>query len=154
MRIKIIIVLVILLGIQTICIAQDSLIFVKKYPVKSGYIKIVYDNFTSYHDFADYLKIVSSSDTALAMYDSNVIDIFTLDSSLYVILSNGMRRRVIYGNLTSINVAKGEKIKKGQMIGLIRLDANGKFTLLVKLMNGLNEVSYEKHLSIFKSQKY
>ncbi len=143
-----------MLIVHIACAGQDSIIIVERYPVKSGYIKLAYDNYSSYHDFADYVDIVAYSDTALVMYDSKVTDLFSIDSSLFVIMSVGKKRSVVYGNLSSINVAKGDVIKKGQMIGFIQPDTNAKFSLLIKLMDGSNEVSYEKHLSLFRNRKY
>jgi hypothetical protein len=134
-------------------VGQDSVILIKNCPVKSGIIKVAHENLSGYHDFAEYVNIIAEEDTAFAMYASKVVDTFSLDSSLYIIMAISNRRKIIYGNLVSINVKKGDNIKVGQVVGIIKMESDKKYELLVKLMDGINQLSYEEHLSLFRKRK-
>ena len=111
------------------------------FPVDNGYIsgnfgrnvipetKIVYDQ--------DFITIASPAGTAVkACFDGEVASIFDVAGNTTVMIQHG-KYFTTYSNLSSTSVAKGQKIKTGQVIGRVgtNLDGDGELNFVLAREN-------------------
>ena len=121
-------------------------------PVKNGLIYKDPGHITGLVIKQEGVFVRANNDSCFATEDGLITSTFNLGSSGYaIIIMPTDDRYVTYSNLVEIAVKRGEKIKRGMFIGLLK-EKNKQYQLLYMLSNNSgNVLPHEKHLEYLKS---
>ena len=113
------------------------------WPIKSGKISARYG--ISKHPVFEHLKVTNNGmnmitnkgSHALAIFGGNVVAVIVLPSGgkSAVLLQHGAYF-TMYSNLITVKVQKGQKVKLGQKLGIIKTEENGKTEIHFELWKG------------------
>jgi septal ring factor EnvC (AmiA/AmiB activator) len=113
------------------------------WPIKSGKISAVYG--ISKHPVFEHLKITNNGINmltnegadALAIFKGNVVAVIVLPSGgkSAILLQHGAYF-TLYSNLKTVKVKKGQEIKLGQQLGMIKTEEDGKTEIHFELWKG------------------
>lgn len=132
--------------------SQEVEMQLSRFPVKNGLIYKDPGHINGLVIKQEGVLVSANNDSCFATEDGVVRSTFNLGSSGYAILIMPTDDRFItYSNFIEIAVKRGEKIKRGMFIGLLK-EKNKQYQLLYMLSNNSgNVLPREKHLAYLKS---
>jgi murein hydrolase activator len=121
------------------------------WPVESGHISIPFGPYS-----VEGLKGITSNSPGItietqvgsavkAIFDGEVSTVFNIEGSSAVLIKIG-KFFISYSNLSSVNVAKGEKVRVGQLLGKAGENADGNGEIQLVLMDEKRNLNPEQWL--------
>ena len=99
----------------------DSVEYVYKYPFKEGYI--IYEGKSTSQQPIPFVSIYSKANDVFALAEGKVERVFRLVDEDLVLIRKG-DTTFQYSNLDSTNVQVGKTVRKGDLIGKVKKDAD------------------------------
>jgi|GEM_PF-2076338 len=116
------------------------------YPVREGVIyqyepRSVYASFNS----MPIMNVMSRYDSVFHFEEGTISEIRQIDDVYAVFLENKKKDIVVYSNLKSVNVKKGDKVKRGQCLGVLDKDYDNELNQVdLLIFQKGKEIPYKK----------
>jgi len=136
---------ILLISLPVLCFAQSSkkivLGITKKLPVQNAKAYYIEDYGTHLYSSSGGLSFEPSDDSVFSVSSSIVCTVFDLGNGQTVVTKDSLDRFYTYINLREVSFAKGDKINKGSLIGLM-IDTSKTFGSFLFMITNNKGVSF------------
>jgi hypothetical protein len=124
---------------------------VHDFPVKEGKIYCYEKRYWGCETGSDIISIYSFSDSVFHFGDGSVVSTFNLGDCYAVVIRNSNDEFIVYSNLKTVFVKKGDRIKKSDCIGtILKEDFEERYSLDFLILKGTKSFSSKKLLEYIK----
>ncbi len=131
---------------------SNNNILIRHFPVRQGIVQPFKQDVGAISDFSGFITILSRKAEVFALDSGKVLKTFFENHAKYIIVKGKDDTVITYGNLRNVFFSEGDRIKKGDKIGLIKLDSQRKYILELSFYGNSESFSYQKYLDILLSK--